>query len=170
MTKAQKIWLSLASVHFALVLVGACHKHLNEYGWWGRLLATYAAYSGAGSGYGFFAPGVGSSLRARFHLEDSKGNLQEAKLQTGSTHEFDLRVSNIIDTFFDEISDVETRRSLAASLAGKVLGRYPNYYKVRVELQSYEIPLMGEYVAGERGRWVPFYEVQFELDPEKTSR
>lgn len=164
MTTKQKMVLSLGFLHLMLVLLGACHFNLGDRGGVvDSLIAHYAALSGADSGYGFFAPGVGSQLRANFELETKPGKAIVTSLSQGEHREFYLRVSNIISTFFEEVADTEIRQSLAASWAGKVLHRYRDCDTITVKLESYHMPSMGQYRKGARGRWLPFYSAKFSL-------
>ncbi len=158
--------LGVAAAHLGLVTAGAGAVSLGGLGSFGRVLGEYGALSGASSRYGFFAPGVYSQLGARFDIIDGAGVTTSASLKTGASHEADLRVGNIIDQFgrlsdADEDEAVRLRRSLAASLAGKMFARYPEASAVVVRLETFTPVAMEEWRRGERPRWSPLYTAKF---------
>src|SRR5580704_19040301 len=115
--RRRRILLGGAAGHLILVALGAGSVGLAPLGAPGRLLSAYGALSGAGSGYGFFAPGVGGQILARFEVLDAKGRWVTVPLSTGSSHEADLRVGNVIDQFWAAEETPGLERALAASLA-----------------------------------------------------
>ena len=162
------LWLAVAAGHLLLVTLGAGGVNLRELGLPGRVLDEYGAVSGANSGYGFFAPGVSFQLGARFDVVDRDGVITHASLATGTSHEADIRVGNIIDQFGsvgddeeDEEGAVRVRRALAASLAGKMFGRHPEAAAVVVRLETFEPVSMEAWRGGERPRWNPLYTAKF---------
>ena len=161
------LWLALAAGHLVLVTLGAGSVNLRELGLPGRALEEYGGLSGANSGYGFFAPGVGFQLGARFDVVDGDGVTTPASLATGTSHEADIRVGNIIDQFGtvededDEEAAARVRRALAASLAGKVFGRHPEAVAVVVRLETFTPVSMKDWRGGERPRWSPLYTAKF---------
>ena len=165
--RRRTLWLAAAAGHLGLVTLGASTLSLRELGLPGRILDEYGALSGASSGYGFFAPGVTSQLGARFDVVDAEGRATSASLAGGASHEADLRVGNIIDQFAivdddeDEESADRVRRSLAASLAGKMFARYPEASAVVVRLETFTPVSMEAWRAGERPRWMPYYSAKF---------
>ena len=159
--------ISAASVHLALVLLGALQGFFPDALNRSKAIAAYASLSGANTAYGFFAPGVGSQLRATFELSDGKGHRRNARLETGFSHEADLSVGNIVTMFWDEAENERMRRSVTASWAGKVLGRNSDMKEVVVRLDSYEMPSMEEYRAGERADWEEYYTAKYVLGANK---
>ena len=161
------LWLALAAGHLGLVALGAGSVNLRDLGLPGRALEEYGALSGASSGYGFFAPGVGFQLGARFDIIDKGGVTTPDSLATGASHEADIRVGNIIDQFGrvddedDEEAAARVRRALAASLAGTLFGRHPDAAAVVVRLQSFTPVSMEAWRSGERPRWAPVYTAKF---------
>src|SRR3954469_12801888 len=79
------------SCHLALVVAGAAHLTPRLHGPLGRGLRFYDALSGAGDSYSFFAPTVGSQLRAGFTLGTPQGERIEETLETGKSREVSLR-------------------------------------------------------------------------------
>ncbi len=165
--RRRKLWLAVAASHLCLVTLGASSVRLYDLGLPGRVLDEYGALSGANSGYGFFAPGVTSQLGARFDVVDAEGRTTSASLADGQSHEADIRVGNIIDQFAnvddeeDEESAARVRRSLAASLAGKMFARNPEASAVVVRLETFTPVSMEAWRGGERARWMPYYSAKF---------
>ena len=157
--------LGVAGAHLCLVALGASTLGLGELGALGSALDEYGALSGASSRYGFFAPGVTSQLGARFDIVDGAGVTTSASLETGASHEADLRVGNIIDQFGslgdDEEDAARLRRSLAASLAGKMFARHPEATAVVVRLETFTPVSMEAWRRGERPQWSPLYTAKF---------
>jgi hypothetical protein len=187
--KTKRVWTWIALGHLALAGLGAASLDFSGWGKVGTAIEGYMTLSGADSGYGFFAPGVGGQLRARFEVVDAKGKVTQVPLETPSTHEAALRVGNIIDQFWndedDDDSDEEVKsakdvkavaddeeedddegmselhRSLLASLAGKVFARHPEARQVMVRLDEFYPVSMADFRKGERPRWQEFYEARF---------
>jgi hypothetical protein len=158
--------LGVAAAHLILVAVGASAVRLGGLGSLGSALDAYGALSGASSRYGFFAPGVGSQLGVRFDVIDGEGVTTSASLETGASHEADIRVGNIVDQFGslsdeDEDEAARLRRSLAASLAGKMFARYPEASAIVVRLETFTPVAMEAWRRGERPRWSPVYTAKF---------
>jgi hypothetical protein len=172
-----RLLLSVAAGHLALVTLGASTVSLGELGLPGRALDAYGALSGASSSYGFFTPGVSFQLGARFDVIDGAGLVTRASLATGASHEADIRVGNIIDQFGtlgdedDEEGSAQLRRSLAASLAGKMFARHPEASAVVVRLETFEPVSMEAWRSGERPAWKPLYTAKFvhQAQPEAES-
>lgn len=163
----------LAAGHLLLVGLGASYVDLTRLGPIGEALNLYGEATGSSHSYGFFAPGVGSQVRARFEVVDESGKNEMISLQSGASHEGDLRVGNIIDQFvhmLDEVEEQENlRRSLAASLAGSVFGEYPKAREVVVHLDEFVPVSMADYRAGERAKWDEIYTARFRNDAPTTA-
>ena len=163
LSRKQGILLLVVAFQFALVVIGAGRLvYWPNYEPVGRWLSFYSELSGASSGYGFFAPGVGSQLRARFEVVQGDGVRKEVSIETHNSHESDLRVGNIIGRFWDEGTDIRLKRTMAASWAGKIFGRHPDATEVIVRLESYRLVSMEDYRNGKRPDWEKFYEGKFE--------
>ncbi len=176
-TSKQKLFLGLVAFHLALVILGAFQVPLsNEVG--DYFYQMYGKITGASSGYGFFAPGVGTQLRASFEVHDTKGTITKVPLEQGRNREADLRIGNIVGWFWKDTlggdapeSGTEKgatskrrdiQRSMTASWAGKIFGRYPETKSVVVILEEYQMPSMDEYRKGERPYWTKYYRAKFE--------
>jgi hypothetical protein len=77
--------------------------------------------------------------------------------------ETDLRIGNIFNQFFSESGEdaEDLQRSVAASLAGTVLGRNPDATAVNVRLENFSPVSMKEYRSGSRPSWSSIYEAKF---------
>ncbi len=158
---AKKIWLTVGLTHAALVLLGAFQINLGH-GLVRELATIYGKFSGSTSGYAFFAPGVGSTLRATFNVIDEKGAvLARVPLEQGKNHEADLRVGNMIGWFWKDNPKRELQRSMTASWAAKIFARYPRAAAIEVVLEEFQLPDMDRYRAGERPTWTKYYSAKF---------
>jgi hypothetical protein len=163
--------LGVAAAHLILVAIGASNMSLGGLGLLGSALDKYGALSGASSHYGFFTPGVTFQLGARFDIIDGAGVTTSASLANGASHEADIRVGNIIDQFGrmedeGEAEAVRLRRSLAASLAGKMFARHPEAIAVVVRLETFTPVAMDAWRRGERPEWSPLYTAKFVHHPQ----
>ena len=153
--------LFAAFCHLTLVVCGAAQLDFGD-----SLLAKpfkyYGALSGADSGYGFFAPGVGSQLRINVKLYNSAGQQLTTILPEPTNREASLRVGNVVGWFLGEGTDSRVRRSLAASWVGKALGKSPSATEAIVELEQYKLVSSAEFLAGKRPKWFPYYSAKFQ--------
>jgi hypothetical protein len=124
-----------------------------------RIIAQYGALSGTDSSYGFFAPSVGTQLRATFVLTDAAGNTTTDILTTGVSAEADLRIGDMVAIFW--MDDDDLKRGMAGSWAGRMLARHPEATRVVVHLDAYDLPSMDGYREGKRPEWDPYYEAEF---------
>jgi hypothetical protein len=151
----------VAAGHLALVVCGTADLFPRfGRGPAGKSVRWYGAVSGADSGYGFFAPEVGSQARAVFTLRDETGRVWSDTLDAGENNEVQLRVSSMV-------SDAPTgrqRRALAASWAGKLFARYPDAEEITVRIEFFDLPTMEEYRDGEEPEWLTDYDVTFYRD------
>jgi hypothetical protein len=155
MNKRHALLTGLAGVHLVLVILGATN--------WsgppddrlpGKVFRVGRAMTGSDSGYGFFAPDVGCDLRVRFTLIDAAGRRWNDELDSGTSLESRLRVSNVLSLVHEE----DLRRDLAGSLAGTMLARNPTAQKVIVRIDIFDPPTMEEYRAGEKAEWELLYQ------------
>ena len=171
--RTRRLLLGLALTHLMLVTLGAAYIGFDRLGQVGEALDYYGVLSGSGNTYGFFAPGVGGEVRARFTRIDGKGNVTQTTLRSGSSHESDIRFGNIIDQFEDNADAddnddddaTDLRRSLAASLAGKIFARYPDTHAVEVHLDEFDPVSMADYRKGTRPQWKEYYTARFVYHP-----
>jgi hypothetical protein len=153
------VMLALAAAHLACVSLGALEVRFPGGSLPGRAIAWYAALSGADSSYGFFAPVVGTQLRMTFEVTDRAGKTAEEPLRLGDNREISLRIANVVAMFW--IQDGDLRRTLSASLAGKVLAMHPEAESVAARLDVFEMPTMEGYREGNRPWWSLHYRARF---------
>ncbi len=150
-----RVWMALGLIHLLLSAVGS---------FWGEHfsipLSIYGYYTGSVSKLSFFAPGVGSQLRVRYHGIDPNGVVSEGNLITGRG-ETDLRIEKIIAMFWRNNPADELRRSLAASWAGKILAKNPKLLAVSISIDSFDLPSMSRFRSGQEAKWIPYYFATF---------
>lgn len=154
----KRPWLAIAAavVQLGFAAAGALELDFDHAP---RLIAQVGALSGTDSSYGFFAPGVGTQLEAKFGLTSADGIRSTDVLTTGASHEADLRIGDMVAIFW--MDDRALQRSIAASWAGRMLARHPEAARAVVHLDAYNLPTMAEYHAGKRPDWSPYYEAEF---------
>lgn len=157
------VYLGIAVFHLSLVTLGAAKVDYGALPKIGRFLTFYGNLTGSNNSYGFFSPGVFDQLRARFEVIDQNGKSQFVPLESGVSHEADLRVGNIIDQLQNDFDDdkMKFQRSLSRSLVGTIFGRYPEAERVTVYLDRFDTISMDEYRKGERPKWSPVYQATF---------
>lgn len=145
----RPLWIAAALVHLTLVGFGAAGKvPISEQTLLGRMVEIYRAYSGAGNGYGFFAPGVAAERRVLLHVFSGGRWLEIAESFDGT--ESSHRLLTTTGLFAQE----QLRQSLAASWAARAFGAVADSSVVLVEVEVYLIPPMDEFLRGERPRWI----------------
>src|SRR5688572_27604880 len=96
----QVLLVGALAGHLALVVAGAAHLTSRVNGPLGRALRFYAALTGAGDSYSYFAPEVGPQLRARFTLSTPRGGRLEETLEAGKSREVGFRLGNLAGTVY----------------------------------------------------------------------
>jgi hypothetical protein len=159
MTRRHALVTTLAAGHLVLVACGAA----GFAPWAGSgppadALRWYGTVTEAGNGYGYFAPVVGMPSRVTFELSDGAGRTWTDTLaSTAGSPEARLRVGTIALS----AGDPELRPRLAASWAAVMFGRHPAARQVVVRVETYVLPPMGYYRAGDAPWWEPVYEATF---------
>jgi hypothetical protein len=149
------------SCHLALVVAGAAQLTSRVHGPLGRGLRFYAALSGAGDSYSFFAPSVGPQLRARFTLLTAGGERSEETLEAGKSREVGFRLGNLAGTVYIVAKRTDLRRAFLGALAANRLGAHPEANQVQVSVEEWVMPTMVEYRLGARPRWHALHEATF---------
>ena len=121
----------------------------------------YGNFSGAQSGFGYFAPEIGSELRSHFEVVEADGSTRIESLSAGASREAALRINNLVALLGQSMFEEKERRKVAASLAGKVLARHPGAPRVALVIEELDLPSMASYREGKRPSWKPFYRVTF---------
>lgn len=156
------------TAHFAIVGISAAKTPIDTALGKSTLssyLVVYAYLSGAGNHFGFFAPGVTSQFRIAYQLRRG-GQPAGAGTITTTDPETTFRIHNIVQQFWPASGKPDLRRSLAASLAGKLLAENPEADEVELSVDAYVLPSMAEYRAGERPSWETHYKGTFDARSE----
>ncbi|HEY8272233.1 MAG TPA: hypothetical protein VIG33_15185 [Pseudobdellovibrionaceae bacterium] len=165
--KNEKPWLRIGIVaglcHLTLVTLGAADIGFSNQHWWGRVINYYGEISGSTFGYGFFAPGVSSQIRAVFDVVESDSRQTTRLLKDDGNREIDLRIGDIIEQFIGEErkDPLEFQRALSASLSGAVFIEHPSAKSVTIRLEKFDPISMEEFRKGLRPSWVSLYSAKF---------
>jgi hypothetical protein len=164
-------WIFIGLLHLGLVSAGAAQLTVAETPVLGHALQYYSDLSGAGSGYGFFSPGVYGQLRTLIDVDDGAGRVTTNLLTVGPNREADLRLNDIGEQFLNMFKDKKKfQRALAASFAGFAFANNQVAHKVTVRLEQYMAPSRQSYLAGKRADWNPVYKVSFVHKPRAEQR
>src|SRR5262249_21238636 len=162
MTKAQVVKTVLALAHLLLVVCGATRwvpapreSSLR------RGLALYGDYSGAGNGYGFFAPSVASPWDVRFSVYSEAGSWVE-----GAMPEANREVRLRFGTVLGGLAQDELREPLAASLAARRFAAHPDAQLINAHVRALRLTTMAEHRAGVRPEWITMSVYSFANEPE----
>lgn len=123
----------------------------------GAALRLYLNLSGAFRDYTYFAPEVGSDVKAGFLLEGAGGRARLVQFASGNK-EVDFRYNCIIHS---AMWDEAARDLHAQSWAALLLGNDPGAERVTVMVRRLEMPSMEGYRRGERPRWATVYAGEF---------
>lgn len=156
------IWCIGGVFQLALIIASVAHISVVKYGWLGKVILTYGTFSAANSGYGYFAPNVGTEFKARFAITDRSGAHYTDSLESDLSDEANIRVANMFTLFRETLKDQSFQRGLVASWAGKMFERHPTADKVEVTVSLYNLPTMTEYHAGQRPSWKDIYVADFQ--------
>jgi hypothetical protein len=162
MNARMMLLVVLAAGHLALVICGAAHIPLlpgNNVP--GKVLDWYGALSGADSGYGFFAPEVGSQTQAVLILTDDAGRTWTETLEESDNQEVRLRLGSMLST----VEEAPLRRGLLATWAARAFGRHPEAREVIVRIEVFDVPTLAETRDGATPEWQVEFERSFRRDP-----
>lgn len=158
----------LAAAHLVVVICGAGDWLPDRSGgppaW---LVEWYATMSGAGSGYGFFAPAVGARYRARFVLRDVRGSTWTDTFDQSNSPEARLRLAGSADRAFasgEAEQSAARRERLVKSWAAVMFSRHPGAASLTVIVEAYDVPTMAQYRSGQRPSWQVEYEAHVQRD------
>ncbi|MDI1475470.1 hypothetical protein [Polyangium sp. y55x31] len=160
MRSIPRRWLLvLSAAHLLLVTLGAAGVELHDVGPIGRLLDHYGLASGAGCEYGFFTSRDHGQFVLHIDVIDAEGRQTTRSLDTGASHEAELRVAHIANEF--ETKKPELRRELARSIAAKMFERHPEAREVVLRVEYFVAVSMAEHQRGREPRVTPFYDARF---------
>jgi hypothetical protein len=165
--------LLLGATHLATVVCGAadCLPEQNR-SVPVQVLQAYAKLSGADSQYGFYAPEVGASCRAKFILQDDQGSTWSDSLEATTYAEARLRLGGSVECAFanDTAQQLpKVRQRLVKSWAATMFTRHPRAASVTVVVEVRDIPTMAEYRGGLRPNWIVVYKCQVLRGPPVAS-
>jgi len=107
---------------------------------------VYLHAAGIESGYGFFAPNVGSTVRLVFELHFADGKI-EYQPAIPEPAQDDLRLTTFLD-YLNRTNSEQLRNILIRSLAKSLWSRHPTLVKVRAILGTLSYPSPAELLAG----------------------
>jgi hypothetical protein len=144
----------LAALHLAMVCCFLwTHAAEGRRGVLADALRTYKNLSGIFRDYRFFAPAVASDLRAGFVLERADGTSWFEPFLSDNL-EIGFRYTCIIGA---SMRDQRLRDLMAQSWSALMLGAHPEALRVTVVAQSFELPPLHAFAAGERASWKLIY-------------
>ncbi|RKH64885.1 hypothetical protein [Corallococcus aberystwythensis] len=158
LTSWHGLLTGLAAAHLLLAACGALHVPFT------RVSATlrpwmlaYAHWTGASSGFSFFAPGVSPATRVSFDLEGASGEWLHDDFQSDNSS-VNVRMHSMTLRF----GIPESRDSLARAWAAAMFGRHPDARSVTVRVESLQLPSMEAHLRGSRPLWAEDYRAVFE--------
>jgi hypothetical protein len=120
-------------------------------------LRVYKNLSGTFRDYAFFAPAVGSDVKAGFLVTDTVG--EETFINfVAKNREVGFRYNCIIAAC---MRDVRGRDLFVQSWAALPLGSNPDADRVTVMVKTLDLPTMRDYRGGKRPEWKTVYVGQF---------
>ena len=153
------IWGILLSMHFIFVILNILPQTLsgvkNEAVV--NSIKTYMDVAGLYRGYGYFAPAVGSDVRAAFILTDSSGGKTFVDFNTPS-REVSLHYDCMIR---ESMRMPSVRDAFTRSWAAYVFNQYPHAAIVTVIAEMLDLPTMAQFVHGAKASWRIIYLANF---------
>ncbi|GMU01269.1 hypothetical protein KH5H1_53890 [Corallococcus caeni] len=150
------LWACIAVLHLAAVgafLWTGLTRTSSEAAFY-RGVRTYQNLSGVLSDYRYFAPAVASDSRTGFFVELGDGSTVFEPL-TSDEVEVARRYRCIVASALR--ANRKTQDVLAQSWAAVMLGVHPDASRVTVVTQSYTLPTMEAWTAGQRPVWDLYY-------------
>ncbi|RKH15165.1 hypothetical protein D7X74_18890 [Corallococcus sp. CA047B] len=148
----------LAVLHLLLSAAGALHvpllKATDAVTPW---VQGYAQWTGASSGFSFFAPGVSPATRVSFELEGASGERLRDDFQYDSSA-VNVRMHSMLLRFMLP----DSRDALAQAWAAAMFGRHPEARKVTVRVEALRLPSMEAHRGGGQPEWTDAYRAVFE--------
>jgi hypothetical protein len=155
MTVRHAIFTALAALHLILVACGAAGwSVLSPKTFFGHALRVVRNYTGSDASYGFFAPGVSSTIRPTFTMIDAKGKQWTDTLDAEMSREAQLRVGSglgLTGAFPNLVP------AFAQSWSATMFGRHPTAQTVIVKIELYDMPPIEAYREGHRPQWVQVF-------------
>ena len=139
-------------------------------------IAQYAQFSGAGTGYGFFAPQVGSQYISTFELYDEKGQLLRRTNAPGlQKSESFIRYSSYLDLYQDMLLaegketasdslDIRYAKAILYSMAERWIQKSPTAKSVKASIHLHKAPLLENYRLRQDVQFIPIHEITLAQD------
>ncbi|NBD07731.1 MULTISPECIES: hypothetical protein [Corallococcus] len=158
LTRRHGVVTGVALLHLLWVACGALQVPL--FTGTGRLASwaqVYTHWTGAGSRFSFFAPGVSPAVRVSFDVEQSSGEhvRDQFKFENSAVN---VRIHSMLLRFGLK----EGRDALARAWAAAMFGRHPDARAVTVRVEALRLPTMEAYREGARPEWSDAYRAGFE--------
>ncbi|MBN8228984.1 hypothetical protein JYK02_15850 [Corallococcus macrosporus] len=158
LTPRHGLLTGLAAVHLLLVACGAFHVPFLQLTDTVRPWAQgYAHWTGASSGFSFFAPGVSPAVKVAFDLEGASGEQLHDDFRSDNSA-VNVRIHSMMLRF----GLPDSRDALARAWAAAMFGRHPGARSVTVRVESLQLPSMEAHLRGERPVWSEAYRAVFE--------
>jgi hypothetical protein len=122
------------------------------------VLRIYQNFSGSFRDYAFFAPAVGTDLKAGFLLEKSTGRESRFINFLAAGTEVRFRYNCIL---LASMRDQRARDLFAQSWSALVLGANPDMDRVTVMVKEFVLPSLRDFRRGQRPRWEAIYAGKF---------
>jgi hypothetical protein len=147
----RRVLLILAGAHLSIVAASAADVRFPERPL-GRVIAEYAAISGAEARYAFFVPSVDAELRTTFEIAGPAGRATALGALPPVNDEVDLRVGNVKTLYWT--GDEEFDDALLDAWVASILRRHPEAERVELRVDFLDLPSMRGYREGERPAWI----------------
>lgn len=162
MNSRRYLWTILGTGHLLAVVCGAGYCLPDrDLGPVAQVFRWYATMSGAENSFGFFAPEVGTTHRAKFLLRDDQGATWWDTFDQTSNSEARLRLTGIVDAAFmtpKAESEPAWRQRLVRSWAATIFRQHPRAVSLTVVVEAYDVPTRANYRAGSRPTWKVVYQ------------
>ena len=122
-------------------------------------VSRFIAYTGFDTGYGFFAPNVGSDFVLLFDIQDSLGQtIQQTAMPKFKQKESQVRYTSVFNMFLERVKKQEAKGKdqykeyldlILRQIALNVKRDYPKAAFVQAKLYLYDYPSFEKYRQGE---------------------
>ena len=142
---------------------------LEKTGLFHDLFRIYSDYSGAETGYGFYAPNVSSQFMVLYTIKDSLDQPVRVGLPQYYSKEALMRYFTAFDLFMDKIGQDDEKYDqfmdiVMKSMALRVLEEHAPYTRIEADLLVYDLPYMPEYRNGERPEYAHILHYDYQLE------
>lgn len=154
---------ALAAVHLLLVFLGAVHISIfPARSAPGQVHRVYGAWTGATSGYAFFAPGISQAHRISVDLKMPSGEVLHEPFSFAN-EALDIRAYSMALRFTGWNHKADHQDNMARAWAATMFGRHPEAREATVRVERMDLPTMEEYQSGQRPTWTQLYRADLAL-------